>query len=87
MSRHCNLYRKLRRDSTDTAKNRQTPQRLCRRTVEDGLVQRQGGRQWMVRRWGGTAVDGPVVEVAAVEVAENDLEDVGLDSSSSKPAS
>ncbi|OLP76458.1 hypothetical protein AK812_SmicGene43606 [Symbiodinium microadriaticum] len=47
------------------------------RTVEDGLVQRQGGRQWMVRRWGGTAVDGPVVEVAAVEVAENDLEDVG----------
>ena len=43
MSRHSNLYRKLRRDSTDTAKNRQTPQRLCRleRTLQDseGLVQ------------------------------------------------
>ena len=43
MSRHSNLYRKLRRDSTDTAKNRQTPQRLCRleRTLQDSdsLVQ------------------------------------------------
>ena len=43
MSRHSNLYRKLRRDSTETAKNRQTPQKLCRleRRLQDSdsLVQ------------------------------------------------